>query len=94
MGEQSIFEGYIIKKRKLSSKKRLLVLTNKPRLFYVDMAKKEIKGSIPLTKDTKVVVLKGKKWEVNTPDRRYDLTCEDGSPEEWKQAIDGVLTKL
>ena len=66
MGEQSIFEGYIIKKRKLSSKKRLLVLTNKPRLFYVDMAKKEIKGSIPLTKDTKVVVLKGKKWEVNT----------------------------
>lgn len=94
MGEQSLFEGYIIKKRKLSSKKRLLVLTNKPRLFYVDMAKKDIKGNIPLTKDTKVVLLKGKKWEINTPDRRYDLTCENCSPEEWKKAIDAVLAKL
>ncbi|KAK8882783.1 3-phosphoinositide dependent protein kinase-1 [Tritrichomonas musculus] len=94
MGEQSVFEGYIIKKRKLSSKKRLLVLTNKPRLFYVDMAKKEIKGSIPLTKETSVVVLKGKKWEINTPERRYDLTAENNTPDEWKQAIDGVLAKL
>lgn len=94
IGEQAVFEGFIIKKRKLSSKRRLLVLTNKPRLFYVDMTKKEIKGDIPLTSNTKVVILKGKKWEIDTPDRRYDLTCENKSPEEWKQSIEGVLSKL
>ncbi|OHS98010.1 3-phosphoinositide-dependent protein kinase 1 [Tritrichomonas foetus] len=92
-GEVSVFEGLITKKRRLSSKKRLLVLTNKPRLFYVDMTKKEIKGDIPLNENTTVSIKKGKKWAIKVPGRKYDLIAESCDPSAWKSALDNVLNK-
>lgn len=94
LDEKVLFEGMITKKRKLSSKKRLLVLTDKPRLFYVDMSSRKEMGSIELNRDTRVNVLKGMKWEVTIPGRVYDLVSDDKPPAEWKQAIDDVLQKL
>jgi 3-phosphoinositide dependent protein kinase-1 len=94
--EVSLIEGNIIKKRKLSTKKRRLVLTSKPRLFYVDMAKREMKGEIPLGRETGVKLGKGLKWAVEVPGRTYDLTSldRDVTPQEWKTAIEKELAKL
>jgi 3-phosphoinositide dependent protein kinase-1 len=94
MKEVSLLEGMVSKRRRLSVKTRRLVLTNRPRLFYLDMSAKVIKGNIPLTKDTKVNITQGKKWSIEVPKRTYQLTAEDTSPTAWKQAIEKVIEGL
>lgn len=95
MNETSILEGMVKKRRKVFSvKKRRLVLTSKPRLFYVDMGNKAIMGDITLSKDVKVTLEKGKKFKIEVPGRIYDLSSEDVSPEEWKEAIEKVVAQL
>ena len=89
-GEGVLFEGMIQKKRKLSIKNRLLVLTNKPRLFYCNK-KKCIKGEIPITKDLVVKIENKKKWSITIPGRVYDIRCETGTPQEWKTHIEDIL---
>ena len=94
--EESVYEGNVVKRRRLLSvKKRRLVLTNKPRLFYVDMSTKSIKGEIPLSKELKVVLEKGKKWKIEVPGRVYDLSSETpNAPGEWKAAIEKVIKDM
>lgn len=94
--EQVLYEGNIVKRRRIFSvKKRRLVLTNKPRLFYVDMGTKQIKGEVPLSKDLKVVLEKGTKWKIQVPGRVYDLSSEAPSvPSEWKSAIEKVIAGM
>lgn len=47
--EKQIFTGLVWKRKGLFSKKRRLVLTDAPRLFYVDPDSMELKGEIPWT---------------------------------------------
>lgn len=92
--EKVLFIGNIVKRKGLSSKKRKLILTTKPRLFYIDddKNKKELMGEIPLSGETTVEIKTSKKWNVNVPNRVYSL--EAGNPQEWKEAIDSVLQRL
>ena len=48
--ELIIENSAIIKQRGLSKTKRQLIMTDKPRIFYVDPEKMVIKGEIPLSK--------------------------------------------
>lgn len=48
-GEQQILTGTVYKRKGLFSKKRQLILTDKPRLLYIDGDKLELKGEIPWT---------------------------------------------
>ena len=48
-GEKQLFTGEVWKRRGLFSKKRQLILTDKPRLFYVDPDSMVFKGEIPWT---------------------------------------------
>ena len=47
--EQQILTGTVFKRKGLFSKKRQLVLTDKPRLIYIDGDKLELKGEVPWT---------------------------------------------
>ena len=97
-GEHIVFEGDIVKTvRLLSKKKRRLVLTDRPRLFYVDLKDNVVKGSIPLAKDTVVSVKSKGKWEitVKNPDRVYNLSSEtEQEAQQWQQKIDEIKNKL
>ena len=53
--ENVLFSSQVIKRRKLSAKKRQLLLTDKPRIMYIDTNKKAIKGTIPWSRDLKLV---------------------------------------
>jgi hypothetical protein len=93
-GQRSILEGKIVKKRRIIKKERWLVLTDKPRLFYVKLKNNTIKGEIPLTNETKVVILKGSKWNVEVPKRVYELRSKgEIHPNQWAEAINGILGK-
>jgi len=87
--ENIIESGYVIKKRKMTRKKRFLILTDTPRIFYVDPRKMEFKGEIPWDNtNLKVIVKNDVIWTTHIPKRVYDF--EDVSKEagRWKEAIE------
>lgn len=87
--ELIIKNGMVSKKKGLSTKKRMLVLTDKPRLFYVDMQKMELKGEIPWSASIEGTVppKNTKRFDVVTPERTYNFTDLSGEASEWVEAI-------
>lgn len=55
-GELIVKIGFVYKRRKLSIKKRMMILTSTPRLFYVDAKKMVLKGDIPLDGEFEIQV--------------------------------------
>jgi hypothetical protein len=55
-GERIVFTALVKKHKGFSSKKRQLLLTNTPRLMYVDPVKMVLMGTIPWTSDLSVRV--------------------------------------
>jgi hypothetical protein len=92
--KKSIIEGVVSKKRALSSKRRKLVLTPVPRLIVFDVTTNEEIDEIPLLRETRVAVKKGKGWKIENPGQTYAFEAEDLSPSEWKSALDAVIAKL
>jgi 3-phosphoinositide dependent protein kinase-1 len=58
--------GLVYKRRKLSIKLRQLILTDGPRLFYLDPKKMEFKGEIPWSLIQKVEIRTDIMWKVHT----------------------------
>lgn len=90
-GEKALFEGTIQKRVGLSSKERILVLTNRPRLFYFDPESKEIKGEINLCKELKVTIGSKNKWTIDVPGRTYNLVTKD-DPKKWKEVLEKIIS--
>jgi hypothetical protein len=55
-GELIVKIGYVYKRRKLSIKKRMMILTSTPRLIYIDAKKMVLKGEIPLDGEYEIMV--------------------------------------
>jgi 3-phosphoinositide dependent protein kinase-1 len=90
-----VLEGFITKKgHYLGAKKRRLILTAEPRLFYSETSSREMLREIPVTEDTVVTVQKGKRWMIEIPGKTYLLTAEDVTGEQWKTAIERVIANL
>jgi len=76
------------KKKGLFSKKRLMILTDKPRLFYVDADKMAFKGEIPWSVDELTVEIKNpKRFTISVPNRVYYLEDISANACEWGQKI-------
>ncbi|XP_023343921.1 3-phosphoinositide-dependent protein kinase 1 [Eurytemora carolleeae] len=83
-------QGLLDKKKGLWSRRRMFLLTEGPRLFYVDPKEKILKGEIPLSAKTETEMRDFKTFFVITPDRRYHLTDPQSFGSQWCKAIDGV----
>ena len=46
-GEKVVFDGVVHKRKGLFSHTRHLILTDRPRLFYIDPAKARVRGGVP-----------------------------------------------
>jgi 3-phosphoinositide dependent protein kinase-1 len=95
-GELQIFCGPISKRRGFFSKRRQLILTDKPRLFYVDSDTMEYKGEIPWTKENPIscIKLNDKVFDVccSTTGRKYHITdIGDAGADMWIELINSVL---
>ena len=65
-----------------------------PHLFYVDPDKKELKGQVPWSANMATKYLSFKKFEIQTPNRTYDLLDPQGGAIDWCQCLDAVREKF
>jgi len=87
--ENIIESGHVIKKRKMTRKRRFLILTDTPRIFYVDPRKMEFKGEIPWDNNNLKVTIKNDiVWTISIPKRVYDLEDVSKEANRWKEAIE------
>eukprot|EP00818_Percolomonas_sp_WS_P002271 CAMPEP_0117450900 /NCGR_PEP_ID=MMETSP0759-20121206/8718_1 /TAXON_ID=63605 /ORGANISM="Percolomonas cosmopolitus, Strain WS" /LENGTH=516 /DNA_ID=CAMNT_0005243459 /DNA_START=471 /DNA_END=2021 /DNA_ORIENTATION=+ len=93
-GEVIIHTSQIVKRRRLSAKKRQLILTDHPRLLYIDTTKNVIKGSIPFTEELRVERRSPRFFNIRTPGRTYVLECVQKGAEDWVKHITECITIL
>eukprot|EP00008_Paramoeba_atlantica_P004263 CAMPEP_0201480474 /NCGR_PEP_ID=MMETSP0151_2-20130828/4952_1 /ASSEMBLY_ACC=CAM_ASM_000257 /TAXON_ID=200890 /ORGANISM="Paramoeba atlantica, Strain 621/1 / CCAP 1560/9" /LENGTH=434 /DNA_ID=CAMNT_0047862337 /DNA_START=167 /DNA_END=1471 /DNA_ORIENTATION=+ len=86
-GETVFTYGLVVKKRGMSTKKRQLILTNTPRLIYVDPKKDQTMGEVPWVDEMTFQVNSSKDFIVGTPNRKYIFTSIDKTAAEWETAI-------
>jgi len=89
--ENIVESGMVIKARKLSHKRRFLILTDSPRIFYVDAKKMEFKGEVTWNDDEKkfsVYVKDDVVWRINIPNRVYYFEDLSKNAQRWKEAIE------
>lgn len=95
--EEIVKTGRISKRKGFFSKNRQLILTDLPRLVYVDPTAMEYKGNIPwnVSQPVQVKKLSDKKFDVvatmeGGEKRAYHLTAQDGA-DHWIEAIQHQL---
>ena len=88
--ENIVFTKLVVKRRRLTAKKRQLVLTDRPRLLYVDPYKMAIKGSIPWSKELKIVKRTSRSFTIQVPGRSSVLEDLEGDADLWVKAIESV----
>jgi len=96
-GEQQLFTGLTDKRKGLFSKRRQLILTDLPRLFYVDPESMELKGEIPwdATDPVKCTILDDYRFDVlsTKTSRIYHLTSIEVHSSHWVDLINAMLDK-
>jgi len=92
MEDESIIEAGLVWKRKgRSVKKRQLILTNKPRVLYIDTKKMVQKGEIPWSQNLRPEAKNNTAWFIHTPKRTYILEDIPGKAQRWVDAINKLL---
>mmetsp|Transcript_11377 Transcript_11377/g.17111 ORF Transcript_11377/g.17111 Transcript_11377/m.17111 type:complete len:573 (-) Transcript_11377:211-1929(-) len=95
--ETLVFTGLIFKRKGLFWRKRQLILTDKPRLLYVDPVPMEIKGEIPWTaqQPVKCVLKANNEFDVicTSSGRSYHLCDAEMGATAWIEVIDSVLER-
>ncbi|KAK6933482.1 PDK1-type, PH domain [Dillenia turbinata] len=95
-GESVLMISMVKKMQKLTSKKVQLILTNKPKLIYVDPSKLMVKGNIIWSdnpNDLSVQVTSPSNFKICTP--KKVMTFEDAKQRasQWKKAIEGLQNR-
>jgi 3-phosphoinositide dependent protein kinase-1 len=90
-----VHTGTIYKRKGLFSKKRQLILTDSPRLIYIDPETMELKGAIPWTREKPVscVFKNGKDFDVfcSESGRFYHLSDPSMRAQNWVDKINEIL---
>ncbi|XP_023245636.1 3-phosphoinositide-dependent protein kinase 1 isoform X2 [Copidosoma floridanum] len=87
-GNLIIKQGFVNKRKGLFSRRRMLLLTTGPHLYYVDPVNMVLKGEIPWSKELRVEPKNFKIFFVHTPNRTYYLEDPEGFALGWCQAIE------
>lgn len=89
-GNLIIKQGYLYKKKGLIPRRRMFLLTEGPRLFYVDPANLILKGEVPWSRDLKPEAKDFRVFHIHTPNRIYFLEDPDGNALKWCAQIEDV----
>lgn len=86
-GNLILKNGWVDKRKGLFARRRMLLLTEGPHLYYVDPENMVLKGEIPWSPQLKVEAKNFKTYFVHTPNRTYYLIDPESDAVEWCQAI-------
>ncbi|XWS66263.1 hypothetical protein CRYUN_Cryun05aG0184500 [Craigia yunnanensis] len=95
-GESVLMISTVKKLQKLSSKKVQLILTNKPKLIYVDPSKLVVKGNIiwsDNSNDLSVQVTSPSHFKICTPKKVLSFDDAKQRAWQWKKAIEGLQNR-
>jgi len=93
-GERILYAGLVMKRRSVFARKRQLLLTSLPRLFYVDPEKMELKKEIPWTERLWAEVRDPQTFWIHTPNRDYYMRGISASSYAWCNEINGLQLQL
>ncbi|XP_063975677.1 3-phosphoinositide-dependent protein kinase 1 isoform X2 [Diachasmimorpha longicaudata] len=83
-------QGFVSKRKGLFARRRMLLLTTGPHLYYVDPVNMVLKGEIPWSPELRVEPKNFKIFFVHTPNRTYYLEDPEGFALEWCRAIEDM----
>ncbi|XP_011310738.1 3-phosphoinositide-dependent protein kinase 1 isoform X2 [Fopius arisanus] len=83
-------QGFVNKRKGLFARRRMLLLTTGPHLYYVDPVNMVLKGEIPWSPELRVEPKNFKIFFVHTPNRTYYLEEPEGFALEWCSAIEDM----
>ncbi|XP_076436854.1 3-phosphoinositide-dependent protein kinase 1-like [Babylonia areolata] len=91
-GNLILKQGKVLKRKGLFARKRMLLLTEGPHLYYVDYStnKKVLKGQIPWSQSLRPEAKNFKIFFVHTPNRTYYLESRDSDAHDWEVKINEV----
>ncbi|XP_064624559.1 3-phosphoinositide-dependent protein kinase 1-like isoform X2 [Lineus longissimus] len=86
-------QGLVDKRKGLFARRRMLLLTEGPHLYYVDPQAMVLKGEIPWSKELRPEAKNFKIFFIHTPNRTYYLEDPQGYALEWVKKIQEVLNR-
>ncbi|XP_059893008.1 3-phosphoinositide dependent protein kinase 1b [Gadus macrocephalus] len=86
--------GPVDKRKGLFARRRQLLLTEGPHLYYVDPVNKILKGTIPWSLELRPEAKNFKTFFVHTPNRTYYLMDPSGNADKWCKKIQEVWRKI
>ncbi|XP_069701352.1 3-phosphoinositide-dependent protein kinase 1 isoform X3 [Periplaneta americana] len=89
-GNLILKQGLVDKRKGLFARRRMLLLTLGPHLYYVDPVNMVLKGEIPWSPELRVEPKNFKIFFVHTPNRTYYLEDPEGYALGWCKAIEEV----
>lgn len=89
-GNLILKQGLVDKRKGLFARRRMLLLTTGPHLYYVDPQAMVLKGEIPWSPELRPEPKNFKTFFVHTPNRTYYLEDPEGYALAWCKAIDEV----
>ncbi|XP_014290824.1 3-phosphoinositide-dependent protein kinase 1 isoform X2 [Halyomorpha halys] len=89
-GRLILKQGLVNKRKGLFARKRMLLLTEGPHLYYVDPVSMIVKGEIPWSDEITPEPKNFKIFFVHTPNRTYYLEDPEGYALDWCKAIEEV----
>eukprot|EP01137_Pigoraptor_chileana_P029787 Opistho-2@15451 len=91
--ELIIKTGIVNKRKGLFSKRRQLILTDLPRLLYIDTEKMIVKGEIPWSASLQPEFKNARTFFIHTPKRTYYLEDPGSDAKDWCDSVSRVLTE-
>lgn len=82
--------GQLEKKRGFSIKLREFILTEEPKLIYIDPITKEVKGEIPWSQSIRAEPKSFRIFFIHTPNRTYHLIDKSNNAMKWCKKIDEI----
>uniref|UniRef100_A0A8C6PMC6 3-phosphoinositide-dependent protein kinase 1 n=1 Tax=Nothobranchius furzeri TaxID=105023 RepID=A0A8C6PMC6_NOTFU len=86
--------GPVDKRKGLFARRRQLLLTEGPHLYYVDPVNRVLKGEIPWSLELRPEAKNFKTFFVHTPNRTYYLMDPSGNADRWCKKIQEVWRKI
>lgn len=92
-GNLILKQGFVDKRKGLFARKRMLLLTEGPHLYYVDAHHKVLKGEIPWSRHLRPEAKNFRIFFVHTPNRTYYLESRMPDAQMWVKKIKEVWRK-